>query len=419
MGVPDLREANLIGADLREVNFSDAKLNDAKLRGANLCDANLKKADLSKADLSVTYLSYANLSGGNLIGADLRGANLNRADLSGADLSESILSGADLHGANLIGVESREANLSGADLREANLSGADLHKANLSGANFRGANLNRADLSGADLSGSYLELVELIQSNCQRAILTGVKTYAWNITDWKIGGVECEYIFTGIKGEKRLPLARNFKLGEFEKLFKQLPTIEYYFENGITPVDVILMDKIVAEIRDKNPEFEIEIQSVERKGLYPCFKFIVKHEDQKDKAFALLKENKDLRYEQLLSNKDAQIDLLRDMLFQTMKIEIHDSEIKQLGCKNVVYNEYNITIDHLNDLFEVVDKNETLSDKVKNSIKDTIQGAIKDIGKDGIKEGLKKIGVILKPHLGTLKDAIIKISPELWKYYLQ
>ncbi len=63
---PDLdrRGADLIGRNLRAVDWSGAML-----RGALLIGADLRRADLSRADV---------------IGADLRGADLRGADLSGA-----------------------------------------------------------------------------------------------------------------------------------------------------------------------------------------------------------------------------------------------------------------------------------------------------------------------------------------------
>ena len=80
---------------------------------------NLRGADLTGADLTRSALT----------GADLRWANLTRADLTGADLTRADLSGANLRGADL-----RWANLYGANLR-----GADLRWANLNGANLYGA----------------------------------------------------------------------------------------------------------------------------------------------------------------------------------------------------------------------------------------------------------------------------------------
>jgi hypothetical protein len=383
-------------------------LSEADLSGYDLCEIDLSGVNLSGADLSIADFNAANLSG-----ADLSGANLCEADLRDVDLSGSFLNGTDLSGANLRWVNFKTADLSGADL---------------SGAEFNEANLNGADLSGANLINANLTL-----ANCSKAIITGVKTYAWNITDWKIEGIKCDYIFTDPQGKRRLPLDRDFQKGEFEKLFKQLPTIEYYFENGITPIDVVLMDQVIAEIRSRNPEFEIEMQSVERKGLYPCFKFTVKHELQKEQVISILNETKDKKYEELriaLIKSDTENKLLKEILSnfqhglfnavnQKRSILFTGNNPTFFEGDNITNNEYNITINHLNELSDVVDKNETLPDKVKIGIKKTIQDAIKDIGKDGIKEGLKKIGVILKPHIGILKDAIIKISPELWKYYLQ
>ena len=69
------------------------------LRGADLTGANLSGVILTGADLSGALLHRANLSGADLEGADLRGADLTRADLSGADLFEANLTGADLRDA--------------------------------------------------------------------------------------------------------------------------------------------------------------------------------------------------------------------------------------------------------------------------------------------------------------------------------
>ncbi|EKK8370381.1 pentapeptide repeat-containing protein, partial [Salmonella enterica] len=46
-----LRDANLLGADLRDANLLGANLLGANLRGANLRDADLRDADLRDADL--------------------------------------------------------------------------------------------------------------------------------------------------------------------------------------------------------------------------------------------------------------------------------------------------------------------------------------------------------------------------------
>ena len=109
--LPNCRNADLAGADLRRADLAGVELDEADLRGAILLFAILNDANLSRA----------NLRGADLRGANLRGAVLIEADLRGAVLIEANLSGAILSHANLI-----EANLSGAILRGADLVGADL-----------------------------------------------------------------------------------------------------------------------------------------------------------------------------------------------------------------------------------------------------------------------------------------------------
>jgi len=93
----------------------------------------------------------ANLREADLLGANLREADLRWANLQGANLRGANLRGADLRWANLREANLREANLRGADLRWADLREADLREANLLGANLYRANLRGADLLGADL----------------------------------------------------------------------------------------------------------------------------------------------------------------------------------------------------------------------------------------------------------------------------
>jgi len=97
----------------------------------DLCEAKLDGADLRQTDLRQADLQEANLAGVNLRQADLGGADLRRSDL-------------------------RQANLAGASLRQANLDGADLIRANLIGAN-----LSRADLSYSSAGWTIFGRVDL------------------------------------------------------------------------------------------------------------------------------------------------------------------------------------------------------------------------------------------------------------------
>lgn len=103
-------------------------LRDANLAGADLKGANLAEADLNGADLSRANLRQANLAGADLNGADLRGADLSISDLSDANLSDADLSGADLGLTNLSDANLRDADLRGAIVVDTIFINVDLRK---------------------------------------------------------------------------------------------------------------------------------------------------------------------------------------------------------------------------------------------------------------------------------------------------
>jgi uncharacterized protein YjbI with pentapeptide repeats len=108
------------------LGFTPANLTEADLSGANLRNVLLRTADLSHANLTKADLQGADLSRANLIGADLSGAKLNRANLSKAYLDDAILNGADLSEANL-----RGASLVGSEINKAKVSGSLVYAVNV------------------------------------------------------------------------------------------------------------------------------------------------------------------------------------------------------------------------------------------------------------------------------------------------
>jgi hypothetical protein len=117
-------------------------LRSADLNGADLFDANLSYADISYTNLGYTDLSHANLSYANL-----RYARLGHADLSYVDLSH-----ADLRLATFINAYLNSANLINANLSYTDLVNIDLSHARLSGADFTDARLAQATFADNDLS---------------------------------------------------------------------------------------------------------------------------------------------------------------------------------------------------------------------------------------------------------------------------
>lgn len=115
----DLRYANLVHADLRDIN-----LNQANLNGAVLNEANLERAKLRGAKLNKTGLCKANLRKADLHSVRFHGANLSEAILIGANLAdayfdETILDGANLRGAHVTGTTFGNIDLSKVEELEA------------------------------------------------------------------------------------------------------------------------------------------------------------------------------------------------------------------------------------------------------------------------------------------------------------
>jgi len=386
----DLSEAGLIGAkllgaNLNKVNFGGINIHEIDLRGTNICedmlrkdfnynhnfsqyvDSEIFKEDkeqlsrldqeqlkrlkkgvkfwnkwrqnnidvniyLNKVDLVESYLRRANLWRAKLSGSDLRKtdlieANLREADLrrvnfKGADLRDSDLREADLRGANLIKAKLNEANLIGADLREADLRGSNLIKAKLIETN-----LIETNLSGTNLSYSNLREANLINTNFTNSTITGVNLYGNAKDNWIIDGIKCDYFYNDLKGKNRLPKEGNFKEGAFEELYKQLPTFEYLFEKGFTPIDPLIMDQVVQVINEKRPEIELRLDSFHSKG-QPRAVFTVLHkhdveETQKQIAY---------EYEKKIIALEGKNEILKELVITSMnKPQQHIERLITMG----------------------------------------------------------------------------------------
>ena len=392
--IDEWRQANpgqrldLSGADLSEANLFEANLSGAELSRANLIGAYLSRADLSEA-----YLSQANLSGADLIGAYLSGAYLSQANLS-----EAYLSQANLSGANLSGAELSRAELIGAYLSRAYLSRADLSRADLIGANLSRANLSRADLSGAELSRADLSGAEL----------TGAYLYGTARDDWKIDGIKCRYVFWDLAGKERSPRDRDLAPGEFEILYAQLPTIEYVFENGMTPLDPLVMDRVVQAINQQNPEFKLQIDSINARGIYPTIKLTVAQEEQKGAALeAVTQEYRETNAK--LQGANEALSGVIDRLIQHGiggPVTIGSGSNVALGSGASLTINTDEYIHHLEEIEQAIKDAppESFIQTTKQEALDTVSGAVKDVAKGKMKEAAEavtRLGIKLGPGLAT------------------
>ncbi len=296
-----IRGAKISGIDLSQTNLSRADLSRADLIGANLSEANLSESYLSEADLIGANLSSADLSSADLISANLIGANLTKAYLSGADLSKANLSGADFIEAKLIGSKLSGVNLSGANLSNANLSGAYLK-----GANLKGANLNGADLTGANLTGAYLQRTKALDTNFNKAILTGACLEDWHTNSaTNLDDVICDYVYLKAAQQERCPSEGNFAPGEFTKLFqKPLKTVELIFQNGIdwqaffTSLQKLLVESNGSEPSIRAIENEKDGSLIIRLNIPPeANKTEIENYLKKEYEYALKSIDKEYRYQ--------------------------------------------------------------------------------------------------------------------------
>jgi uncharacterized protein YjbI with pentapeptide repeats len=392
-------KVDLTGADLRWVDLKEADLSNVDLSSANISGVNLKKADLSFANLGHVdgrgaILKSVCLRQAGLIEADLRSANFAKADLQGSCLRRALLNKADLTETNLSGAELSQAHLREAILTDAVLKKADLREANLSLAYLPDANLSHADMRYCTLARTVLT----------RANLTGSRLFGTGRDDWIIKDVKCKYVYWDAAGKQRSPKDRDLEPGEFERLYAALPTIEYIFENGMTPIDPLIMDRVVQAIREKQPEFDIKIDSINVRGLAPSIKFTVQQEKHKKPALKEVQKG----YEERINRLEAE----KDHLYQLLGRAIDKSGIKLItaGPGAIVATDGStINIQqHIHNALELQraianepEGSESFAKVTKRKSLDIIGGVIEDIAKGQVKEAAKEI-IKLGKDLGPI-----------------
>jgi uncharacterized protein YjbI with pentapeptide repeats len=415
----DLRGAILHKANLTDTDLSLANLFGANLFGANLYNANLHNANLSEANLSDAYLGGAALGHANLYEAQLRRANLHGANLRSANIRFANLSGADLSKADFRWADLWAAQLSNADLRQAhfvraNLSRAQLDGADASGARLISAELVLADLEKANLREADLRYSRLTQSNLASATLTGARLYGCSRDNWIIKNVECKYVYWDIGGKQRSPKDRDLEPGEFERLYAALPTIEYIFENGMTPIDPLIMDRVVQAIREKRPEFDIKLDSINARGLAPSIKFTVQLEEHKEPALEEVRK----RYEDRIIRLEVEKERLYDLLGQAID---KAGDVRLITGSIVAMDNATVNIEqHIHNALELQravakepEESESFAKVTKKKALDIIGGVIEDIAKGQVKEAAKQI-IELGKDLGPL---FLKMAPAAYAFF--
>ena len=318
----DLRETDLAYAVLGGANLSRADVRGAIFQGADLStvlmpDATAQKAKFpgARMDLSVfrhTDFTEAYMNGADLRGADMNSAILRRAHLRGTDLSRASLNDAYLDGAVLTGATMLDAWLVAASLQETDLSVTQLFKTNLSHADLAHANLTEADLRGA----------RLVAAKLNKANLTGAKLYGTIRDEWTITAISCRYVYWDFWYKERFPKDRDFEVGEFQDQYRSLPTIECGFESGMTPLDYLIMEQVVRDIRQKAPEFDMRIASLVSGVHSPSMKFTIRHEAQKEAALTELQAGLQKKRRQLEGRYETILQAITEAIDRAGEVEL-------------------------------------------------------------------------------------------------
>jgi len=213
--------------------------------------------------------------------SDFSGANLRRADFSRAELYEADLSEADLRG----------ANFSGADLYKAFLSGANLSDVNLTNAHFLYANLTGAKLRSSDLRESILDEVNLNRVDLTGADITGSVFWGVSTSGWKINAIRARYIyFCQNDEEEKEKYRRNFHEGQFEALYRSLPTVELAFVEGLNPLSLLTLSLLIERINRQSPEFGVKMADIHKNEFETRVGIKINNDEDLGKVGQLIKD---------------------------------------------------------------------------------------------------------------------------------
>ncbi|MEO0455954.1 MAG: pentapeptide repeat-containing protein [Cyanobacteria bacterium P01_A01_bin.114] len=307
------------GTGFRRANLTDADFTHAQLKSTDLRQATLIRTRWRGA----VFLSLAQVGDSYLQHSVIR-ALVVTGQGQGLTLGQRPL---DLRGINLAGANLSNADFTGATLKDGTLQGANLNEATLTLAN-----LNRVNLQDADCSGTKFVQTQLHEADLTGVCLTGATLEDWGITTaTQLSGIRCDYVFMRLPrdGEPstnphRKPDAwdTNFEPGEFTDFITPLiNTLDLYHNQTVDP-------RIVAvafnELRENNPDSQLEVISMERRGKRRD-KFLFRAEAAPQANLAELHAQYFDRYQELLAlppqtlvailmEKESQTTLLANMV---------------------------------------------------------------------------------------------------------
>ncbi len=325
-----LQELLKINNTLKEEGKAESLLN---MRNVKLVSANFAEAKIWNVDFE-----GANLSTASFYKSDLRGTVFVKADMSECDLELCKAQKVNFSGANLADSNLNESKLQGALLENTDLSDADLRESDLRGANLQytsliSANLSDANAIGADFTNAEMFSATLVKTNLKGAILSGTKLYGISKDDWNVEDVVCTHIYLDNLGEKRYPMDSDFAPGKFTEEFRELPSFTFYFKQGLTPLDLMLIDRSLNQISKNFPGCHFQVDRVKIRGVNPGIRVLVEKREFLKAAELMLETQYQFQItqlesainhrEELLTEKENRLNLLeRTLEFQEKQISV-------------------------------------------------------------------------------------------------
>jgi hypothetical protein len=235
--------------------------------------------------------------------------------------------------------------------------------------------------------------------------LTGTKLYGTSRDNWVIKNVKCDYVYWDQKAKQRSPRDRNLAPGEFERLYAALPTIEYIFEHGMTPIDPLIMDRVVQAIREKRPEFDIKIDSINARGLAPSIKFTVQLEEHKEPALEEVRKGYEIKLKQLESERDRYWEVIKAAFDKPREVKLITAGPGAIvatdgSTVNIQQHIHNV-IELQKAIAQEPGESKTFAKIGKNKALDIIGKVLEDIAKGQVKEAAKQI-IELGKDLGPI-----------------
>ena len=229
----------------------------AAMGGTSFCNADLKNANFSQATLENTNFKKALLTCTCWLNAQkLHLAVVEKTYLKDVQVQQLVVT-----------KNGQDKNFERMDLRDVNL-----QEANLTDASFIDADLSGADLQDANLSRTKLVKTKLDSTDFTGATLTGAYVEDWGITsNTKFNRVRCDYVYMRLPTKEnpnplRKPdnLQEVFADGDFGDFIKPIVnTLDLYHSQGVDPRAIAISFK---ELAENNPDAELEIVAMERRG---------------------------------------------------------------------------------------------------------------------------------------------------------